>query len=88
MSYLVPPTTTATRAPTATDDAADGFRLGWLWVDTTARVAYLLVDATAGAAVWLQLAVLAAGVLWTERANLDYQQTAVFVANSDAPLVN
>ena len=55
MSYLVPPTTSATRAPTATDDSADGYRLGWLWIDTLQKVAYVLTDATVGAAVWVQL---------------------------------
>jgi hypothetical protein len=55
MSYLVPPTTSAARAPTVTDDSADGYRLGWLWINTAERVAYILTDATAGAAVWVQM---------------------------------
>ena len=55
MSYLVPPTTSASRAPTVTDDADDGYRLGWLWIDTAQKVAYVLTDTTAGAAVWVQL---------------------------------
>ena len=57
MSYLVPPTTTATRAPLATDDAGDGYRVGWIWVDTAARAVYMLADATTNAAVWLQVGV-------------------------------
>lgn len=57
MSYLVPPTTTAARAPLATDDAGDGYRVGWIWVDTAAKAVYMLADATIGAAVWLQVGV-------------------------------
>lgn len=56
MSYLVPPTTTAARAPLVTDDADDGYRVGWIWVDTAAKAVYMLADATVGAAVWRQVA--------------------------------
>jgi hypothetical protein len=42
-------------APTANDDTADGYAPGSRWVDTTNDIAYVCLDATAGAALWLQL---------------------------------
>lgn len=42
-------------APTANDDADDGFQPGSIWIDTTNDHVYGCVDATVGAAVWLQL---------------------------------
>ena len=50
---------TATRAPTATDDADAGYTPGSAWVDTVALAAYLCEDATVGAAVWLRTTPLA-----------------------------
>ncbi len=47
-----PRTITSTLDPTTGDDAADGYRVGDIWVNTTTKVAFELVDATAGAAVW------------------------------------
>jgi hypothetical protein len=41
-------------APTVTDDVAAGFRVGTLWINDDGD-AYFLTDATAGAAVWVQL---------------------------------
>jgi hypothetical protein len=34
------------------DDSTAGYTVGSVWIDTTAKRAYILVDATAGAAVW------------------------------------
>ncbi|QIG69466.1 putative phage tail fiber protein [Rhizobium phage RHph_N3_13] len=45
--------TNATTAPAVTDDANDGYAVGSVWVNTTADVVYICVDATVGAAVWL-----------------------------------
>lgn len=45
---------TATVAPTVNDDAADGYQVGSIWVDTTADEAYICVDSSIGAAVWKQ----------------------------------
>lgn len=80
MSYLVPPTTTATRAPLATDDAGDGYRIGWIWVDTAAKAVYMLADATAGAAVWLQVGVSLFLVYASTAAEIDYQQAGAAAA--------
>ncbi len=48
-------TTTATRDPTITDDAAAGYSVGDTWVNTASGEAFVLLDATAGAAVWLSI---------------------------------
>ncbi|QIG73090.1 putative phage tail fiber protein [Rhizobium phage RHph_N3_19] len=45
--------TNATTVPAVTDDANDGYAVGSVWVNTTADVVYICVDATVGAAVWL-----------------------------------
>lgn len=80
MSYLVPPTTTATRAPIATDDAGDGYRVGWIWVDTVAKAVYMLADATIGAAVWLQVGVSLFLLYAGTAAEIDYLQAGAVAA--------
>ena len=42
----------AAAAPAVTDDAASGYAVGSVWIDTTNDVAYTCVDATTGAAIW------------------------------------
>ena len=42
-------------APTVNDDSADGYAVGQMWVDTTTKLPYVLVDSTVGAAVWRSL---------------------------------
>ena len=40
-------------APTAGDDAGDGFVIGSTWVHTTTNVVYTCTDTTLGAAIWV-----------------------------------
>ncbi|MBT4081599.1 MAG: hypothetical protein HOE82_13400, partial [Gammaproteobacteria bacterium] len=44
----------ATIAPTVNDDSDDDYSVGSKWIDITADEAYICVDATVSAAVWLQ----------------------------------
>jgi len=43
----------ASVAPTANEDSGDGYAVGSVWIDTTADLSYVCVDASVGAAVWL-----------------------------------
>lgn len=53
----------ATTAPTTGDDSGDGYSVGSLWIDLTADRAYVCVDASSGAAVWLRIDNPASGPL-------------------------
>lgn len=44
----------ATVAPTVTDDKDSGYSVGSHWIDVTLDNAYICVDATVGAAVWVK----------------------------------
>lgn len=44
----------ATTAPTVNDDSGDGYSVGSQWIDTTNDKAYVCVDASVGAAVWVE----------------------------------
>ena len=44
---------TATAAPTAGDDNADGYRVGSMWIDINNDESYRCVDDSTGAAVWV-----------------------------------
>jgi hypothetical protein len=46
---------TATSAPTVTDDADSLYEVMSIWLDTSDDLAYICIDATAGAAVWARL---------------------------------
>lgn len=48
-------TTEATTDPTVDDDADAGFTVGMIWVNTATGEAFVLVDATPGAAVWVSI---------------------------------
>ncbi len=48
-------------APTADEDTDDGYAVGSIWVDTTADISYLCLDASSGAAVWKETSSIAAG---------------------------
>ncbi len=39
-------------APTVTDDAANGYQVGSVWVDVVTDIAYTCLDSTTNAAVW------------------------------------
>lgn len=43
-------------APTATDDYANGYKIGDTWIDSVLNIAYTCVDQTTGAAIWLTAA--------------------------------
>jgi hypothetical protein len=45
----------ATSDPTAPDDSAHGYAIGQIWVNTATGEAFILVDATPGAAVWVSI---------------------------------
>jgi hypothetical protein len=45
--------TTATAAPTVGDDSDDGYSVGSAWYDVSNDEAYVCLDATVGAAVWI-----------------------------------
>ena len=44
----------ATTIPSVADDAADGYAVGSLWIDIVGNEAYRCVDATIGAAIWIE----------------------------------
>lgn len=45
---------TATSGPTVNNDATEGYAVGSRWIDTVSDKEYVLVDATDGAAVWIE----------------------------------
>lgn len=45
----------ASTAPSVNDDSSGGYRPGSIWADTTADEAYVCVDASVGAAVWVKI---------------------------------
>ena len=47
---------TATTKPTFNDDSSNNYSVGAIWVNTTTKQAYVLVDDTVGAAVWKDIA--------------------------------
>lgn len=53
-SFLIKNNYTATVPPSASDDSGDGYSPGSIWYDSLNVEAYLCVDATAGAAVWIK----------------------------------
>lgn len=43
-----------TTLPAVTDDSGDGYAVGSLWINTVTNEAYRCVDATLGAAIWIE----------------------------------
>lgn len=52
----------ATSAPGVGDDTGDGYSEGSLWINVNSDTGYLCLDATLGAAVWLQVTTAAASL--------------------------
>lgn len=52
MPKIYAPTVVATAAPTVNDDAADGYVVGQLWLNTTTDILYVNTGNTVGAADW------------------------------------
>lgn len=46
--------TNATAAPTVNDDTDEGYAIGSVWIDVTHDKAYICLDITDGAAVWIE----------------------------------
>jgi hypothetical protein len=53
----------ASTAPTVNDDSGDGYTVGSRWLDTTADKEYVCLDATGGAAVWVETTATGGGGL-------------------------
>ncbi|MHA1738593.1 MAG: DUF2793 domain-containing protein, partial [Candidatus Heimdallarchaeota archaeon] len=45
-------------APTVSDDSSDGYQTGTVWVNTASDTVYVLVDATVGSAIWMDVSSL------------------------------
>ena len=72
----------ATSAPTVNDDSGDGYRVGSIWIDTTADKSYICVDATAGAAAWIEMG--GGGASGTPVDGWNYAEDAMtYASNSD-----
>jgi len=54
-STYYPGRTVSASDPAANDDEADGYLVGWEWVNSTTGDIFFLSDATEGAAVWLKV---------------------------------
>lgn len=71
----------ATTAPTTTDDIGAGYSVGSVWIDVTNDLAYVCVDATSSAAVWLRtsnlVSVIDIGGSQSEVSNTTAEQTIV-----------
>ena len=61
--------------PSATDDASKGYIVGMRWINSVTEALFSLIDATTGAAKWLELAAgaVAKHVVYLANANADYQ---------------
>jgi len=55
LEAAAPGTNIANTAPTSNDDVNDGYSEGTTWIDVTSQQAYILVDSTAGSAVWKRI---------------------------------
>jgi len=66
-------------APAVGNDSSQGYSVGSHWVDTTANKAYICVDASVGAAIWLEVGStvhpveLGVAQEWTKQQTFDAQ---------------
>lgn len=69
----------ATTAPGVGDDSADGVIVGTHWFDATGKKVYICTDASAGAAVWVDISAVGGGtpVTWYDESTSLGQQTKV-----------
>lgn len=61
-SSLVKHKLNAGAAPTVNDDSGDGYTVASIWIDLTNDLAYICVDSTLGAAVWLPIGGIKTGM--------------------------
>lgn len=73
----------ATSNPTVNDDVADGYDVGTIWINTTADDAYILLDSTAGAAIWAQIDGGSASLILDDAYNNDTGERTVTVDAGD-----
>lgn len=82
----------ATTAPGVGDDSADLMITGTLWADATGKKVYICADASAGAAVWVDISDAGGGgspVTWYDESSSLGQQTKVkFIGAGVAAAVN
>ena len=70
----------ATSAPTVDDDLDLGYGVGSGWQDTTADKAYICLDPTADAAVWIEITQTSGGESYVDRgdpASVDFDHTGL-----------
>ena len=75
---------TATSSPSANDDNGEGYAVGSQWINTTANLAYVCVDATDSAAVWIKITLTDTDELDEGTSNLYYTEARVSANTSVA----
>ena len=66
----------ASTAPTVGDDSGEGYAVGSRWFDTTADNEYVCLDATVGAAVWIETTGTSGAGLWESASSITKLTTA------------
>lgn len=62
---IFPRIVTSTSNPGVTDDSADGYAVGTVWLNTSTTAAWILMDSTEGAAGWTELTEVTGGYATT-----------------------